>query len=301
MKQFKNIAYLYDPEQDHSDIFKWVQKFAAINKAKLSIMHVVEKSTIDALLWEQIFPDKPFDKILQQEAQAAIQKFLNSAKASAIKPLIKVANRNPASELVQEIARKHYDLLVLNNNNTNTLNTRLVKKCPCPVLLGKPFQEINDIKILAAVDPDPMDTFKQSLNIKIINAANALATQLNAELHILYAWKIRYESILKGPFVETSTSSFNRFLAATKAQYKTWLGELAQSTKAKHYTLHLQNGTPDIEIPKFIKKKKITIAVMGTVCRAGIEGFLIGNTAEKVSSAICCSLLTVKPDEIIAQ
>jgi nucleotide-binding universal stress UspA family protein len=35
---------------------------------------------------------------------------------------------------------------------------------------------------------------------------------------------------------------------------------------------------------------------MGTVCRTGIAGFFIGNTAEKVLQEIDCSVLAIKPE-----
>ncbi len=34
---------------------------------------------------------------------------------------------------------------------------------------------------------------------------------------------------------------------------------------------------------------------MGTVCRTGIPGLIIGNTAERVLDSVKCSVLTVKP------
>jgi nucleotide-binding universal stress UspA family protein len=41
--------------------------------------------------------------------------------------------------------------------------------------------------------------------------------------------------------------------------------------------------------------KDIDLLVMGTVCRTGIAGFLIGNTAEEVLNQVDCSVLTRKP------
>jgi nucleotide-binding universal stress UspA family protein len=38
---------------------------------------------------------------------------------------------------------------------------------------------------------------------------------------------------------------------------------------------------------------------MGTVCRTGVTGFLIGNTAEKVLNNVDCSVLTVKPEGFV--
>ncbi|MCK4302705.1 MAG: universal stress protein [Candidatus Eisenbacteria sp.] len=38
------------------------------------------------------------------------------------------------------------------------------------------------------------------------------------------------------------------------------------------------------------------LIVTGTVCRTGLPGFLIGNTAETILAQVDCSVLTVKPD-----
>jgi len=38
---------------------------------------------------------------------------------------------------------------------------------------------------------------------------------------------------------------------------------------------------------------------MGTVCRTGVAGLFIGNTAEKVLRQVDCSLLTVKPEGFV--
>jgi nucleotide-binding universal stress UspA family protein len=46
-------------------------------------------------------------------------------------------------------------------------------------------------------------------------------------------------------------------------------------------------------------EQDIDLLVMGTVCRTGISGFLIGNTAEEVLNQIDCSVLTVKPEGFV--
>jgi len=39
---------------------------------------------------------------------------------------------------------------------------------------------------------------------------------------------------------------------------------------------------------------------MGTVCRTGIPGYFIGNTAESILSEVSCSVLTLKPEGFIS-
>jgi nucleotide-binding universal stress UspA family protein len=45
---------------------------------------------------------------------------------------------------------------------------------------------------------------------------------------------------------------------------------------------------------------EVDAIVMGTVCRSGIAGFFIGNTAEEVLQRVDCSVLTVKPDGFVS-
>jgi len=53
-------------------------------------------------------------------------------------------------------------------------------------------------------------------------------------------------------------------------------------------------------IPKLAQTKGIELIVMGTVCRTGVAGLIIGNTAENVLRQVDCSVLTVKPEGFVS-
>ena len=59
-------------------------------------------------------------------------------------------------------------------------------------------------------------------------------------------------------------------------------------------------GDADAVIPEFAKTQNVDLLVMGTVCRIGIPGFFIGNTAEKILDEVDCSVLTVKPEGFVS-
>ncbi len=61
------------------------------------------------------------------------------------------------------------------------------------------------------------------------------------------------------------------------------------------YTTVLRRGVPDAVILKIADEAEPDLIVMGTVCRTGIPGFFIGNTAESILRQVRCSVLTVKP------
>ena len=58
---------------------------------------------------------------------------------------------------------------------------------------------------------------------------------------------------------------------------------------------HLLWGAPAEQIVNFAKDVHADLIVLGTVGRSGIQGLLLGNTAENVLVHCDCDVLTVKP------
>ena len=63
-----------------------------------------------------------------------------------------------------------------------------------------------------------------------------------------------------------------------------------------HYVIE----PPEEAIMNCIEQHDIDLVVMGTVGRAGISGFITGNTAERLLPRIPCSLLAVKPPGFVS-
>ena len=79
--------------------------------------------------------------------------------------------------------------------------------------------------------------------------------------------------------------------------HEQWFRELLEhfSFDDLRVQLHMLKGEAGDLIPWLAWKKHIDVIIMGTVCRTGIPGLFIGNTAEKVLRQVDCSVLTVKP------
>jgi len=43
-----------------------------------------------------------------------------------------------------------------------------------------------------------------------------------------------------------------------------------------------------------------SLVIMGTVCRTGIPGLIVGNTAEFVMNKLDCSILAIKPQKFVS-
>ena len=67
-----------------------------------------------------------------------------------------------------------------------------------------------------------------------------------------------------------------------------------------NHRVHLMQGNAGIAIPELVRAAPVDLIVMGTVCRTGLPGFFIGNTAETILQRVDCSVLTVKPEGLLS-
>lgn len=178
-----------------------------------------------------------------------------------------------------------------------------MRKCPCPVWVLKPARRTKSERIMAAVDTtgDSLDLDRESLNPLILQLASSLARMDGSELHVVQAWSVFAEGYMATP-AQTEKKTILKLRKETKWQYIGKLSSLIANVDLKGLTVykHLpRSDSPARAIVKLARSKKIDLLVMGTVCRTGVAGFFIGNTAEKVLSEVNCSVLTVKPQGFV--
>jgi nucleotide-binding universal stress UspA family protein len=166
--------------------------------------------------------------------------------------------------------------------------------CPCPVWILSPEQSERFSRIVAASDPSPESEEKAGLNRRIVEMAWSLSKQEDAELHILHAWSAFGASLLRNRTPEDRLEQYvSDCEAAARKCVDQFLGQFPKL--ADDAEVHLPRGEPHDAIIDFAAARSIDLVVMGAVCRTGIAGYVIGNTAEKVLGRIDNSVLTVKP------
>ena len=213
---------------------------------------------------------------------------------------------NPAVELIREVQRNGHDLLLKTAEKgglTNLFGTtamRLLRNCPCPVMIVKPGRAKRYARILAAVDIAPHDRENKAVSEKVLDLALDVAKFEGSELHVLHAWRVPAKAALRRaeiPYddLREYTTSMRRIVQASFDEF------LARfDLPRKRGRVHLVEGDAGVVIPDFVKKRRVALLVMGSVARTGISGLVIGNTAERVVGKSACSLLTVKPDGFVS-
>jgi nucleotide-binding universal stress UspA family protein len=313
MKRFKNILYLSNPKVKEKAAIRRAVSLAKQNDARVTVLSVVNSS---AYTLHAPVPDVELDSFQVQlvhehqvEAKMVADGFSGEGVDVRTKTVVGVA----FIEVIREVLREQHDLVILAADSKQgvisrlfgSLSTHLMRKCPCPVWVVKPVSGKSYRRILAAVDifSDPSDEAEGSINSLILQLSSSLAQMDKSELHMIQVWNLANEGWLGGPG-GMNDKAFRRLCDETEDDLGGRLEHLMQTVDLEGIgtvRTHLKRGgDPAESIVKLARKQEIDLLVMGTVCRTGLAGFLIGNTAEEVLGAVDCSVLTVKPEGFVS-
>ena len=131
--------------------------------------------------------------------------------------------------------------------------------------------------------------------------ATSQARTEESELNVVHVWEKPEANLLTGG-LNYFPGDINSLINEIKNMHIRWLDDFLEPydlQQLQHHE-HVIQGCADEVIPEFAEQHQIDLIVMGTVCRTGIPGFFIGNTAEKILHRIDCSVLAIKPEGFIS-
>lgn len=300
MNRFRNILFSPLGEQDNAAAIQRVSELAKQNDARVTLMGVVpEASSLQKAIHSTAHIDK-----LDEFERAAMSKRLAGWASNQGDTWVEtvVESGNQALKIIDRVMTCSHDLVVVTTDedrDDNTTIKRLLRKCPCPVWVVRPT-EAKAQRVLAAINLDPEAAY---LNSTIIQLAASLVEQFGGEMHVVHAWQLWGEGTLRSSsFIHTTPSEVERLLAEEKGRSAQLLGELLASSAhdQSSWQVHLAKGAPEDVVSQVIEESRINLLVVGTVARAGIQGVLIGNTAEKILEDVRCSVIVLKPPDFVS-
>lgn len=304
MKRFKNILVVAGESESTKNILERALVLAEENGARLTVMEVVAglPSGLHAkALHMSVFE---LNTCLAHEREKQLRTEISPVVDGRLDTQVRVLLGTPFVEIIRAVLRHSYDLVMMTAEGLEGLKGKLfsstalhlMRKCPCPVWVMKPNQLESFKGILAAVDPDPSDEDKQALNIKIMELATSLAQREQSKLHIVYVWSHTRE--LFYGYSSLSEKQIKQLTYEFQMQRRSQLIDLVSRYADMNIDtqVHFLVDEPGLAIPKLAAQTGTELIVMGTVCRTGLPGFLIGNTAEDVLRRVHCSVLAVKPE-----
>ena len=311
MKRFKNILLIFDPKSKTQAAVDHAKSLAKGNAAHITILSVLKNLPSDLSMAISVMPAQELIALAIKERQTQLDEIIAGFSEQGIEVISKVVRGTPFIEIIRQVLREKHDLVIIAAEGIGGLTERLfgstsmhlMRKCPCPVWVVKPTRRRKYERILAAVDiisdyPGPK---KDSLNPLILQLASSMANMNKGELHVVQVWSVYgegYMSVRGG----LNDNSINNLRTVAKRLYTSELDKLLKAVEIEGVKAHKhlpRSQNISQSIVSLTKSKKFDLLVMGTVCRTGVAGYFIGNTAEKVLNNVDCSVLTVKPEGFV--
>jgi nucleotide-binding universal stress UspA family protein len=199
---------------------------------------------------------------------------------------IDIRHMPPARAINESAKDMHADLIVVGATGQGLVSkwllgstaTRLIRYAKIPVLVHHPCLTWPAARITCATDFSPPSD-------AAMDAAVTLARKSGAQLSIFHAntgpsWG-RTQRQLEIEHADAEDQ------AATRLATRHDVGEMT-------WTCRSATGTPDQAIVQDALDHREQLLCLGTVGRSGIQGVLVGNTAERVLRAMPCAILAVQ-------
>lgn len=325
MQRFKNILLVCDEESLHESLIGRAIWLAKTNAARITLVDVIEATPGElASLYGALPEDSAADESgssdtgpsgsgydIEQEVlafhRARLAQIGGPIKSEGIETSEVVLQGIPFIEIIRRVLRHGHDLVmkgVTEESGGKGLffagdDLHILRKCPCPVWMMKQGSQPKYARVLAAVDPDPMDEQRSALDSLVMDLATSLSAAEGSELHVVNVWHLDGENALRhSAFTRVSKETIEKMIEEKRRQSHQKLKSLLfdyPETGGRERQVHLLKGEARDVIPAFAESNNVDLIVMGTVGRTGIRGFFVGNTAESILNQVECSVLAVKP------
>jgi universal stress protein E len=206
-------------------------------------------------------------------------------------------------EIIRQVLRGRHDLLVVGTRDRSGLRRmlfgstaiKLMRRCPCPVWVVKSGHAGRPLNTLIATALRP--------GASALRMGIAVGSKMLQPVHVLHVVEFALDQLWSTAYPDRETTEYHRKIrAAAEKTMQERLQELQPEATGVSVQVHFAEGVgvPDVAIQQFIAEHHIDLLVMGTIGRAGMEGILIGNTAERLLPEVDCSVLAVKPPGFIS-
>ncbi|MBV4467422.1 universal stress protein [Pseudomonas sp. SWRI79] len=294
MSQYQRLLLIAGPTMRHTPALQRAVAIAEATGAALHITVLIEDFNILGL----IHASARFREACQQENEKWLKDEADLIRGRGINLSTEVLfTRDALQEILQHVTTTQADLVIKDVQHESALKRvfitpldwHLLRECPVPVHLVSEVSCPLPRVIVAAVDPSHPETQITGINDLIIQAANELATQCHAEMHLLYAYDLSQTHISDAGAGAVTMPGFNSDVR--KSLHKSFI------TLADHYGVpterqHFVAGPPGKALADFAAHHRADVIVMGNAHRKGLEKW-VGSTTEHVLYRVPCNILAV--------
>jgi nucleotide-binding universal stress UspA family protein len=186
------------------------------------------------------------------------------------------------------VIKQHFPDSTLRRALLTPADWKLLRYCPCPVLMVKTDRPWKGAAVLAAIDVGNPDSEHTALHSSIVDYGYHLSKLTGIKLHVITAHP--------SPMISAADPVY-QMSSSVEARYREQCRAFQTKFEIDDAHLHIAEGAADVLIPYTAHHLKVAVTVIGTVGRTGISGALIGNTAEVVLDSLESDVLVLKSEE----
>ena len=311
---YKEILLLLTPGVDETAILGYAVALAEDNRSTLTVVEVLTEASTG--VEQGVSSPDELDEQMTENRRRRLEALVARLHAS-LDVQTKVLVGRPHEEIAREVVSNGRDLVLKAAEGGHGLkerlfgdnDTRLLKICPCPVLLVRsiPAKPYRHRRVCAGIyqdeNPGGHRDDRYAINRKILEHATWLATAQFAELHIVHAWEAYGEQHLRSgrsPLQFEADDYVESEQKRNRKALNTCLSELRESMAsdvlpAFNPVCHLVKGSHRDEIVRLAVSMEADLVVVGDQAHSGITGLIVDSTAAAITKQLDCSVLVVKP------
>jgi nucleotide-binding universal stress UspA family protein len=207
-------------------------------------------------------------------------------------------------EIIRRVIDHQHDLIITAPDEPRRLGfagaattMHLMRKSPVPVWVHS-AAEVGAHGVAVAIGPFDTERRNLGLNLTLMQLASSLAVQRDEALHVISAWRLQGESMLRSSRSSFTDREVNDMLSEARAEAQSEIDRLISEIGPipVPVEVHLSKGEPGLTVAATVNDVNPNTLVMGTIARTGLSGMIIGNTAEQVLGLIQTSVIAVKPE-----
>ncbi len=265
----------------------------AIHEAELLAKHfgasvTLLHSTANDEVWDESRDEYVQHVGLTESGRAALEEAREGLLRASIDTRLLVSEEHPLLAIVSEVVSGHADLVIGAKRTVHTKDgrqlgsvaRRLLHDCPVPVWLVRATRRAAPRCVLAAAD-------LSEVGDRVVRSAAAVANAFGSELHVVHALTMTLDmQMARLPEREAML----KHSAAEAGQ------RISAALEGRPAEIHVGVTSPTQAVLAGEKRLDPDLVVMGSVARGGVQGFVLGNTAERLLDRLDTSLMVVKPE-----
>jgi universal stress protein E len=294
MSQYQRLFLVAGPAMRHTPALERAVAIAQATRAALHITVFIEDSHLLGLK----SAGARFREACQQENEKWLEDEADLIRERGIKVSTEVlVTRTALQEILLHVAEMQADLLIKDVQHESALKRvfitpldwHLLRECPVPVHLVSEVRCPLPRVVVAAVDPSHPETQITGINERIIQAANGLAMQCSAELHLLHAYDPSRTHMSDAGAGAVTMPGFSSDVR--KSLQKAFVA-LADHYGVPTERQHFVEASPGKALADCAAHQRADVIVMGNAHRKGL-GKWVGSTTEHVLYQVPCNVFAV--------